>query len=92
MSNEQFNYFKKVNKPTSRVFKEFMKVLQELDAVSSKTVDADQAVNGKRSVLDLTENTKKETGMHILIFYENLTLSFDLNIVLGVKNPKYFCC
>ena len=47
MRNEQFNYFKKMNKPTSRVFKEFMKVLQELDAISSKTVVADQAVNGK---------------------------------------------
>lgn len=54
-----FNYFEKVSKPASRVFKEFMKVLQELDAVSSKTLDVEKAVNGKISMSDLIENAKK---------------------------------
>ena len=45
-----FDYFKKVSKPASRVFKELEKVLYELGAVSSKVADVEKDVNAKRSV------------------------------------------
>ena len=47
-----------------------------------------KTVNGKTSESDLIESAKKKTGVHILIFYKNLALSFDLNVILGVENPK----
>lgn len=83
------NLFKKVSKPAWRVNKEFIKVLQELDFVSLKAADVKKTVNGKTSESDLIESAKKNTGVHILIFYKNLALSFDLNVILGVENPKW---
>ena len=47
-------------------------MLQESGAVSSNSVNVDLAVNGKIYVIDLTENTEKETGTHIIIFCKNL--------------------
>ena len=44
----------------------------------------------RRYVSKLIENAEKETGMHILMFYKSLGKSFDLNIILGVKNPRKY--
>ena len=36
-----------------------------------------------------TQNEKRYVSdMHILMFYKNLGISFDVNIILGVKNPR----
>lgn len=83
------NLFKKVSKPAWHVIKEFMKKLQELDFVSSKAVDVKKTVNEKTSESDLTESAKKKTDVHTLIFYKNLALIFDLNVILGVENQKW---
>lgn len=83
-----FNSFKKVSKPASRAFKEFMNVLREFGAFSSNVFDVEKEVNGKRFVSDLSENSKKKKSTHILIFHKNLALCLDLNVILGVKNPK----
>ena len=46
--------------------------------------------NEKRYVSDLIENSEKETGVHILMFFKKLGKSFDLNFILGVKNRREY--
>ena len=61
-----FNYFKKVDKSASYVFKEVMKDL-EPNAISSAAINVDLTANKKKSVSDLIANVEKETGKHIVM-------------------------
>ena len=40
-------------------------------------------------MMHYTDNEKRYVSdMHILMFYKNLGISFDINIILGVKNQR----
>lgn len=41
-------------------------------------------------MLNLIGNADKENGFYILMFYKNLAQSFNLDVVLDVKNPGCF--
>lgn len=41
-------------------------------------------------MLNLIGNADKENGFYILMFYKNLAQSFNLDVILDVKNPGCF--
>ena len=68
-----------MKKPVSCALKEVMKELQQHDAFFFNTFTQ-----------YLIRNTEKETGTHILMFYKSIANNLDLDVILGVTNPRYF--
>ena len=61
-----FNYFKKVNKPSSCAFREVMKELQAPTANSCTVVDVALIANEKEPVSDLIEKADRRTRSKVL--------------------------